>query len=381
MFRRFIKDEQGNFALMFAGAAMCIVACVGVAVDYSTMSAAKQKLQAAVDSAALAGAIVADKSADAERSATVYDTFAANDFSSVALQNKSLTEVAFTDSSSLVSVNASAQVQSFFLKYLNKGSSTVTASASVSYAVDDIKPIALAFVLDVSGSMDSVITGDVVRKIEALKGASEELFLSVEKGIGTKASVETVLSASLSSYNTDLVPAWTTDMMPERSTANGTSTPTGQTARGTITTLTASGGTNSTPAVQDAFDKLTAAYALNPDTQMFMLFMTDGNNNNPAEDTNTAAICDQIKDQGILLFSVAFDAPANGEALLMQCASSRTDPTDTTGAKPCDKPNPPKKCEALKQGYYFDASDAKDLEDAFKVIGDNIGEQNIIIRS
>lgn len=53
---RFADCERGNFAIIAAVVALPLVAASGVAIDYSRLSAAESKLQAAVDSAVLAAA-------------------------------------------------------------------------------------------------------------------------------------------------------------------------------------------------------------------------------------------------------------------------------------------------------------------------------------
>ena len=42
----------------------------------------------------------------------------------------------------------------------------------------------------------------------------------------------------------------------------------------------------------------------------FMIFMTDGDNNYSSDDTETKALCDQYKADGIEIYSVAFEAPS-----------------------------------------------------------------------
>jgi len=51
--RKFAKADQGNIAVMFAFAALPILASVGAAIDYSRVNKARTSLQAALDSAAL----------------------------------------------------------------------------------------------------------------------------------------------------------------------------------------------------------------------------------------------------------------------------------------------------------------------------------------
>ena len=375
------QDERGNVAVMFSLSVLTILGIVGAAVDYSAMTSARQSLQNAVDSAALAGAVVADKSSNKVRKNTVLKMYETNDFTKINLESRSAPEMKFDDINSLVTVKADARVKSIFKGVLGSKSNVVSVETTVSYAVDNVAPIAVAFVMDVSGSMDSVITGDSVKKIDALKSASEILFDAIENGVGNKSRVEKVLKASLSSYNVVLEPAWTTPMRPEQSRAFGTSTPYGQTARGTIKTLYASGGTNSTPALEDALKKLKAEITNDAATQPFMVFMTDGNNNDPMENPKSLIACQDARAAGVTVFSIAFDAPDTGKALMLKCSgpayAGNTPPNESV----CDKNKPGKKCEKLKKGYYFDAGSSSKLKKAFKKIGDNIGEQNIVIRS
>ena len=51
--RRFASADQGNIAVMFAFAALPILAAVGAAIDYSRVNNARTSLQAALDSTAL----------------------------------------------------------------------------------------------------------------------------------------------------------------------------------------------------------------------------------------------------------------------------------------------------------------------------------------
>lgn len=119
-----------------------------------------------------------------------------------------------------------------------------------------------------------------------------------------------------------------------------------------IDELSAGGGTSSTDAMDLAFDKLkladgteiSAHQAKNgqiPDR--FIVFMTDGSNNHTIDDTLTQNICDQAKNDGIDIFSVAFAAPQRGQNLLNYCATS--------------------------SDYYFEPETAEQLIDVFEYIG------------
>ena len=88
--------------------------------------------------------------------------------------------------------------------------------------------------------------------------------------------------------------------------------------------------------------------------------MTDGENDDLAENANTILLCDQAKAQGILVFSIAFEAPQEGQDLLRACASGNTAPVANDTATD-------------EQQFYFDAQNAHELEAAFRQIGEEIG--------
>ncbi|HIK63764.1 MAG TPA: VWA domain-containing protein, partial [Henriciella marina] len=65
-----------------------------------------------------------------------------------------------------------------------------------------------------------------------------------------------------------------------------------------------------------------------PDTTKAMIIMTDGEFNNhlygsQGNSTEQArALCDSIKEKGVVIFTIAFQAPESGEDVLSYCASS-----------------------------------------------------------
>src|SRR5437868_3983198 len=61
---RFCRDPRGNVAVIFAITLLPILAAIGGAIDYSIASSQRTKIQAALDSAILAGAIAGKQSLD-----------------------------------------------------------------------------------------------------------------------------------------------------------------------------------------------------------------------------------------------------------------------------------------------------------------------------
>jgi hypothetical protein len=76
----------------------------------------------------------------------------------------------------------------------------------------------------------------------------------------------------------------------------------------------------------------------------YIVFMTDGDNNNTSDDTSTKATCAAAKKDGMEVYAVAFMAPTRGQNLLKECASSTS--------------------------HYFQAENMAALVSAFKVIGE-----------
>ena len=373
-FKDIQSHENGNISLLFALKSLCATICVGVVIDYANMTKAKQNLQNAVDASALSGASVAESLNSKDRLETVYATFSANDAEESKIIENGYPSVSFDDANALVTVDAEARVNSIFANLFKKDHSLVHAKAVVEYSTYNAESIAVAFVLDVSGSMGERVSGDEKVKIEALKEATEVLFTSIEEPIAKNGPVGDRLRSSLSSYNVSLVPQWTTPMVSEY----GNTKQKGKTKK-TIKKLSAYGNTNSTAGLEDALDKLKGERAAGPTTQLYMLLMTDGVNTLPGADEKSKTICDRAKALEVNIYTVAFDAPIEGKNLLLNCASR--DDGDDKNDSACAGTNPGSDCKALKENHYFDAANQDNLIKAFKEIGQNIGEKSVVIKS
>lgn len=172
-------------------------------------------------------------------------------------------------------------------------------------------------------------------KIDALKAALNELFTQFGEADPANKYVRTGLSAYYSRVRGD------TDMEWGTSSANTYAS-----------NMYASGGTASTNSVKWAFNELktsntteaTEHQSKNGQTpDRFILFMTDGDNNNTSDDRSTESYCDQAKADNIKIYSVAFAAPERGQDLLEYCAS--------------------------EGDYYYEPETASELITAFKNIG------------
>ena len=88
----------------------------------------------------------------------------------------------------------------------------------------------------------------------------------------------------------------------------------------------------------------------NPDNLKAVVLMTDGDFNLASSSlaagvaaTLAESICTAMKGEGVIVFTIAFDAPSTAEDLMKNCATSET-------------------------GHYFDAVDEAGLESAFEEI-------------
>ncbi len=141
--RTFIKNRQGNVALIFALSLLPITMLIGGAIDLSQMRNQRAKLQSAADAASLAAANMPITSSNAEINQAVNSFLSANFPGQV-----SSVQVAREGTS--VEVRTSADVQLAFGAILGMPTRPVTARAAAERGGVNIE---MALVLDVTGSM------------------------------------------------------------------------------------------------------------------------------------------------------------------------------------------------------------------------------------
>jgi hypothetical protein len=128
------------------------------------------------------------------------------------------------------------------------------------------------------------------------------------------------------------------------------------------------GGVFFDPSIRPAVDSMIASGDINedfsgrpfdwnePNVVRAMVLMTDGENccghrfGQPAQDQNTIDVCSALINQGVLIYTVAFEAPPAGQNLMMNCASSPS--------------------------HYFDSS-VGGLMSVFSAIADNVVTQTL----
>lgn len=176
---RLRHDATGNVFAMTAAAVVPMIGVVGGAIDASRMYLTRSRLQAACDSAVLAGrksmsSLTFDTTSQARANAMFAFNFQDRDFQT--------TGTSFTptgQSDGRVNGAASTTVPMTLMKVFGFTSRNVAVTCSADIQVPNIDVV---FVLDVTGSMNQQVGG--VRKIDALKSAVKRFYDEIYTRVG-----------------------------------------------------------------------------------------------------------------------------------------------------------------------------------------------------
>ncbi|MGE6782629.1 vWA domain-containing protein [Ensifer adhaerens] len=389
-FLAMLKDRGGNFGIMAALAAPLVLAAGGVAVDLASMMTMKTRMQDEADAAALAAAsaLVTMTSTAPEKAKEDATKIALNFLKAQSAdtptdgvgKSAAAASVGDTDTANRATVDIAESANGatgkiFKVTVLNKQtlqfnaltrllgqeSIAIETRATAESATESKNALSMYLVLDRSGSMAwktntqntaksscpnytesnwskypnlKATSPCYVTKIDALKTAVSDLLKQLNTADPTTLYVRTAAVSYNSAQDTAGNLAWGT---------SGTST--------YVNALVATGGTASGNAFKTAYNRVTAATedtahkAKNGQVPTkYIVFMTDGDNNNTSDDTTTLAWCDTARKNKVQVYTVAFMAPDRGKSLLKACATT--------------------------EANYFQAEEAADLIAAFKAIGE-----------
>lgn len=393
-------DRGGNFALMAALVIPVLFAAGGVAVDMANMMMAKNQLQDATDTAALAAssALINEGMSIPDATKLAKDFMQSQSKSSLTAgmtpEEIAAFDAAFVNNTKINIVEKTAtntvgnsktytvDVSSNYNLSLNPltrllGQKTAQISAaSKSLSSSETKnALSMFLVLDRSGSMaEDTATIDkdnptkvedyscgtrnrpktcqrdvdnFITKIDALKTATENLtkYLKAADPTNSLARTGAVSYNASMQKQTDL--NWGSDGVTNY-----------------VKELSATGGTDSGNAFKTAYQSLVL---LNNQKKMvedeahlvknkqvptkYIVFMTDGDNNYTSADTETKKWCDSARTDKIQVFTVAFMAPSRGQDLLDYCATTKA--------------------------HSFKAENADQLNEAFKYIGEKASAMTV----
>lgn len=156
---RYVRERTATIAIMFALMGPIIIGAMGMALDYAQAYLVKQRLEQAIDAAALAAAASSTDAADIEQ--RVRDFFAAN----YPPEKLGVTfDPVVVVTGDIVQVTGNADYETTFLRVLGIEEIDVSANTTVQREVQGLE---VALVLDNTGSMASN------NNIQSLKDASE----------------------------------------------------------------------------------------------------------------------------------------------------------------------------------------------------------------
>lgn len=165
MFRRFRRDQRGNVLMLFGLALIPLMGVIGVAIDYSRASNARQALNAAIDSAALMAARDAQKLTDGQLRTRI-DAWIRDNLPPDVKSQFSSAAVTIDRTARTIKIEAKAVVPTTISNVLGMTQLPVGTNSQSTWGTNKIE---LALVLDNTGSMSS--SG----KMTALKAASKDL--------------------------------------------------------------------------------------------------------------------------------------------------------------------------------------------------------------
>lgn len=182
LLRRFAANQSGATAIMFALSALPVLLSIGAAVDYMRYTNAQTRLQAALDSGALAVAAAGNLSDTARIDAgkSAFNINVANegfDFETV--------EASFQLVSGRVEASAKLALPTGFMQIA--GIDKMDIDVSTEIRVPEGKKAEVALVLDYSGSMDERSGGQV--KYVAMKNAATKLINDLEAASPDKVKI------------------------------------------------------------------------------------------------------------------------------------------------------------------------------------------------
>ena len=182
LLKTFARNQKGTAAITFALSIVPVLLAAGAAIDYARYSVAKTALQSALDAGALSVA-VANTLSNSQRIKAGNDTFEAN------LKNTGIepTDVtySFTIKGSGIAATASYPLASGLMQIAGLSRFEVDADTTISMPAS--KKAEIALVLDYSGSMEEVSGGQV--KYVAMKDAAKKLVTDLQTSNPNKVKV------------------------------------------------------------------------------------------------------------------------------------------------------------------------------------------------
>jgi len=369
--RGFLRCEDGTFAVfsLFIFVAMLLVA--GLAVDMMRHETVRVRMQGVTDRGVLAATMLGNNNGVATPEELLQSYFTSAGLNTYLGSNYSITESPWTGRN--VTAAPAATVPNVFMNMLGIDSFTVATSATAQeQAISTWLDIVM--VIDISGSMADN------NRMDQLRAAASQMATSLLTD-----TQDGKVSLTLVPYDTMVLPpasmlphfnnlSGTVGACPDFNTFNNVNNGINASMflhechtsswgevrpyMGDVTEAVTAinglqprdvtsldlgvrwGGMFFDPTIRPAINEMVANGAVSTDYQdrpfdwneanvvRAMVLLTDGENccghrySQIQQDANTISICNLLKNRGVLIYTIAFEAPAAGQALMMNCASS-----------------------------------------------------------
>ncbi|AGA64785.1 hypothetical protein B488_07930 [Liberibacter crescens BT-1] len=372
-----MRDCSGNFALLTAFLIPLIFGAVGLSIDFSHLFLTRSSMQAATDAAIMTAAAKLSVK-DPENKNTMdnvedlirdsleqhLNNLFSPDVAETIARKTPIEITKLSASPTVYEISASPEYD----MPLNKFSvvSLLTGKKSINIAVNGVAeaqqeesiPVSIELVLDVSGSMGSLMsskkTDQIRSRLDVLKEAVITMMDVVEANALSETSIRMGISAFSGRLEGESPLSWGNDkaekFVRELKYADGKY------------------GTDSSVGLESAYKALASdtedyhhASKHHKTFKKYIIFMTDGMNTYTDDDTNTEKICLQAQQQGIEIFTISvglepFSAESDRVTRLMKiCASSVNN--------------------------YHNATHATGLMEAFQNIGKKMSHDAIILKN
>lgn len=270
------RSKSNGVILMLACFCLpMLMALMGLAVDSGVLYSLKTKLQMSVDGAAIAGIRSVSLGQSVGGQQSYVDTVATNFFWAnfvngyLGTSNTVLTTPSLTAPSGAqtVTVIARTDVPSYFMKYFNRSSTTITATGVATRQAANIM-----MVLDRSGSMDATANAQGYAPTSRTSGSPCDQMVTAAKqftGIFTPGYDSIGLVTFAQSASVEAVPS--TNFQTTLGYSNSGSPPSGT---GKLDQIVCWGGTNTATALALAWNELYRTDL--PGANNFILLVTDG---------------------------------------------------------------------------------------------------------
>lgn len=175
LLRSLLRSESGNVLAMTAAATIPMLGVIGGAVDISRIYLTKSRIQAACDSAVLAGRKAMNTATYTTQAKARADSMFNVNFQEEDYGTSATSFTSSADEEGKVSGTARTTVPMVIMDIFGAGPTEVTVQCSADIQVPNID---IVLVLDVTGSMDSKIGGK--KKIDSLKEAAKDFYETLE---------------------------------------------------------------------------------------------------------------------------------------------------------------------------------------------------------